>query len=63
MLALSPEDHKDDPVLDRFLMLLVRDSSGRPAVILPPDPEDGRIRNFLLDRDRQEKFGVLREDP
>jgi hypothetical protein len=63
MLALSPEDHKDDPVLDRFLMLLVRDSSGRPAEILPPNPEEGRIRNFPLDRDREERFGVLREDP
>ena len=63
MLALSPEDHRDSPVLDRFLMLLVRDSHGRGDVLLPSIPEDGCLRHFLTDRDGEEGFGSLREGP
>jgi hypothetical protein len=63
MLALLPEDHRDKPVLDRFLMLLVRDSSGRGEVLLSSDPEDGCLRHSLTDRDGEEGFGSLREGP
>ena len=63
MLALSPEDHRDNPVLDRFLMLLVRDSPGRGDVLLPSILEDGCLRHSLTDRDGEEGFGSLREGP
>ena len=63
MLALSPEDHRDNPVLDRFLMLLVRDSPGRGDVLLSPDPEDGCLRHSLTDRNGEEGFGSLQEGP
>ena len=63
MLALSPEDHRDSPVLDRFLMLLVRDSLGRGDVLLPPIPEDGCPRHFLIDRNAEGVVGLLREGP
>ena len=63
MLALSPEDHKDDPVLDRFLMLLVRDSPGRGDVLLPSIPEDGCLRHFLTDRNAEGVVALLRKGP
>ncbi len=61
MLVPSPEDQKDDSVLNRFLMILVRYSSGHPAVILSPAMENGRIWNFLLAREGQERVGVSGE--
>ncbi len=63
MLALSPEDHRDNLVLDRFLMLLVRDSLGRGEVLLPSIPEDGCLRHFLTDRNAEGVVGLLRKGP
>ena len=46
MLALSPEGHQDDPILERFLMLLVREGSGRGEDFLPDNPEERLFRCF-----------------
>ena len=63
MLALLPEDHRDKPVLDRFLMLPVRDNPGRGDVLLSPDPEDGCLRHSLTDRNAEGVVGLLRKGP
>ena len=63
MLALSPEDHKDNPVLDRFQMLLIRDSPGRVEILLPPNPEDGCLQHSLTDPGEEGGVASLREGP
>jgi hypothetical protein len=62
MLALSPEGHQDDPVVERFLMLLVRDiSCGREEC--PGNREDGPIRCFSETPDGRGGFQSLRDGP